>query len=389
MKGALGDGTSYQGDMAFPDIYFGTGPDRVIAVRGQTQGTITLEVTVVEFNPTEVNVQQGTFAIGSGSTSTTAAITAITPTREWMTAYYKSSSTVQTVPTVFAVRFSRSSTVQLTFQRAGSGTAVDGHWYVVEAKTADLWETRYVICDTSGATDTTPIGMTVDQSKTALIPCSFYCTYTGDEAGSFQGQVFFLDNSTLQADRGSSNGYWQVGTYVVEFLDGTTVQHGLFQFTGTDAQESTAITEVDTTISVPMSSSYLGKGDCAAAGSKKDYAQITTKFINNGQDIQGDRTTYGDSIALDVWWQVIEFKTDTYYFDGYVEEYGTGVDRTVRAHRRDTGELVGETTSSGVDGYFFLETLYSGTQYIICLDDLAGESFNAIIYDLMVPTVSG
>jgi hypothetical protein len=62
----------------------------------------------------------------------------------------------------------------------------------------------------------------------------------------------------------------------------------------------------------------------------------------------------------------------------------------VRAYHRDTGELLGDATSSGVGGYYYLETTYSGSQYIITLDDTSGDTYNLLGYDLMVPTtISG
>jgi len=79
-----------------------------------------------------------------------------------------------------------------------------------------------------------------------------------------------------------------------------------------------------------------------------------------------------------------------YYFDGYVKEEGISVVRTVRAHRRDTGEMMFETTSSGGGGYFYGETTYSGTHYVMAFDDAAGTVYNALVLDNVIPTtVSG
>ena len=90
-------------------------------------------------------------------------------------------------------------------------------------------------------------------------------------------------------------------------------------------------------------------------------------------------------------YQVIEFApAPGYYFGGYVTELGSPVVRTVRAYHRDTGEMLGETTSSGVGGYYYLETTYSGEQYIVALDADTDPTFNLLSYDLMIPTtISG
>ena len=76
-----------------------------------------------------------------------------------------------------------------------------------------------------------------------------------------------------------------------------------------------------------------------------------------------------------------------YYFSGTVKELNIEVDRVIRAHRVDTGEVVGETTSSG-DGSFVLDTTYSGAHYIVCLDDYTDANvYNDLIYGNMYPSV--
>ena len=77
------------------------------------------------------------------------------------------------------------------------------------------------------------------------------------------------------------------------------------------------------------------------------------------------------------------------YFDGYVYEQGSPVQRTLFLHNRSDGSLVDTTTSSG-NGYYYLETTYSGSHYVVCLDDSAGEDYNDLILgDIYPTTISG
>lgn len=75
------------------------------------------------------------------------------------------------------------------------------------------------------------------------------------------------------------------------------------------------------------------------------------------------------------------------YFDGYVYEQGNPVQRTLFLHRRDTGALTDTATSSG-NGYYYLNTTYSGSHYIVCLDDESGESYNDLIVGNVIPTTT-
>ena len=73
------------------------------------------------------------------------------------------------------------------------------------------------------------------------------------------------------------------------------------------------------------------------------------------------------------------------YFSGYVYEQGVpAADRIIRAYNRSTGELMVETTSSG-NGYYYLETTYSGAHYVVALDDDGGMVYNALIEDRLTP----
>ena len=79
-----------------------------------------------------------------------------------------------------------------------------------------------------------------------------------------------------------------------------------------------------------------------------------------------------------------------HYVSGHVVETTIPINRKVNLHRSDTGELVGATTSSGIGGYFYGETIYSGAHYVVCLDDDAGVDYNDLIYGNIYPaTISG
>lgn len=73
-----------------------------------------------------------------------------------------------------------------------------------------------------------------------------------------------------------------------------------------------------------------------------------------------------------------------YYLSGYTFEEGNPVSRTLYLHDRADGSLMGTTTSSG-NGYYYLETTFSGAHYIVCLDNEEGEDYNDLILGNMIP----
>lgn len=59
-----------------------------------------------------------------------------------------------------------------------------------------------------------------------------------------------------------------------------------------------------------------------------------------------------------------------------IDANGSGVFRTLRLYRRDTGALLGETQSDHVSGAYAFTTEFSGEVQVIMLDDAAGSIEN-------------
>jgi len=55
-----------------------------------------------------------------------------------------------------------------------------------------------------------------------------------------------------------------------------------------------------------------------------------------------------------------------------IDSNANGVARTIRVYRRDTGALLGETTSSLTSGAYSLTVSYTGEVQVVLLDDAAG-----------------
>jgi hypothetical protein len=76
----------------------------------------------------------------------------------------------------------------------------------------------------------------------------------------------------------------------------------------------------------------------------------------------------------------------TGYFDGYVTEEGSPVQRTINFYNRATGALTDTTTSDPSTGYYYMGTTSSGMHYIVCLDDPADPLQNDLIIGSTYPT---
>lgn len=70
---------------------------------------------------------------------------------------------------------------------------------------------------------------------------------------------------------------------------------------------------------------------------------------------------------------------------GVVFEEGTPVARTVRSYLSSTGEFLGETVSNATTGAYEICDMPGGDIFVVAFDDAGGESFNAEIFDKVVP----
>ena len=386
---------TYQPNEWMVDIYFTS--TQVVVERTTTGNRIICAVVVVEFDPNRVRVQQKSFSmplVGGTSTQTVnvGLDYTVDTSRAAMVHHYRQTSGTQSQATDWAVRRNFSGTTQAQFTRRYSDeTAQAGHFYVFESLDGAFTTQRIFIEFNSGVGYNTDTISEVDISKSWIVPHSFYSTRTHAEADSNFMFVKFASSTVVEGFRRGTTSYIQVDTFVVEHHDNTVVTHGQFDYASGQQDKQTALPgAVDEDYSAPLATARDGMlYPQVYAGTAYDRYFARIWYSPNTSTIRGYRQSTSDSMQQR--WQSIEFApAPGYYFGGYVTENGSPVVRTVRAYHRETGELLGETTSSGIGGYYYLETTYSGEQYIVCLDDASYPVFNLLAYDLMVPTtISG
>jgi hypothetical protein len=126
----------------------------------------------------------------------------------------------------------------------------------------------------------------------------------------------------------------------------------------------------------------------------------TTVFgIQNGQPAESNEYLSTPS-GIDYGWYMtatssgVEDTSDTYTFhnrflyEGYVTENNNPISRKVNLYYRNTGELIDTTTSSGSNGYYKLSAVNNDIHFIVVFDDEAGEDYNALILDKLLPVGS-
>lgn len=388
---------TYFPDRWMMDVYFSDSPPRVTVERTTTGERMICVVTVVEFDPNKVRVQQKSFNMpiaGGGGTQTVdvAFDYEITSGRTAMVHHYRQSTGTDSQADKWAVRRGFSGTTLARFVRRDSDTtAMAGNFYVFESLDSAFTVQNIFMDMNTDVTSADQIISEVNINKSWILPHSFYSTRNHATADDNFVLVKFKNSTAVECSRRTgSASYIQVGTQVVTHHDDTHVDHGQFDFADGQQDKQIALPDaVDLDYSAPISTARNGMLKPVEAMST-DYTRSFARVWYLGDStIRAYRQSSSNIGQLR--YQSVEFApAPGYYFGGYVTELGSPAVRTVRCYHRNTGELLGETTSSGVGGYYYLETTYSGEQYIVALDADADPTFNLLGYDLMVPTtISG
>jgi len=361
--------------------------NKVVAQRGKTGGSaddIDLVAYIVEFNPKDVKIQHGHFYVSGLSISET--IDEVDLDRAFIVLSccgYNTGLDYRDI--LLAASFSDSSTV--LFERKDVTGVVMGQYYVVESLT-DVFKVQQINGTMTGSDLTVSFpDYAPNEGSTVVVG-----TYTTDYSAFYPG----YGNCRVRRQLGSvninrygttSNIFYKL--FGIEFskrLD-LNIQFVSPYFAAAESSKEYKLNKVDTdrAIVLPPLSNFNSRVNYNSNAGQNEGVTLM-EITESGTGLLASKGS--SSYASYSSGQVVEFsEINKYYFDGNVTEQGLPAGgRIVRAYRKDTGYMVDETTSASGTGYFYLETTYSGTHDIVCLDDMAGYNYNDLIFGDVIPT---
>ncbi len=280
-------------DQLFADVFFQAGPARVTAQRFTAGGTLDVGVYVVEFDPAYVNVQQNTFSLAAGVALQTAAITPVTLTKAALVSYYRHGAVTNSWSD-YAIAGWFSLANQITWQRNTSAGAVNGHYYVFEAKNNEFSVQAVSFPVPAGAPSATAPIAAVDMDKSFVL-ASYQTAYASDDNEDGQIGVFLANSTTVQAQRSfensSSNAIPDVRAFVVQFAENVRVQRGTLNYADTDTVQTAPIAPVNLVSSLVWNGNSVGPGTIENEGTSSsdgDTAFHRLKLASS-TTVQGDR----------------------------------------------------------------------------------------------------
>ncbi len=289
------------------DVYF-SGESVYAATVNNTPRVMVVEIAVVEFDGSDVLVQQGIFQLEDDETSTTEALSpSVTQVDTFLVCAWKGGSSKNTGG---AIRGYISDDDELTFVRkAHESVQVDGHWFTAESESGDF-DVQEIFIENIVTSTTGTLSPEITDNKTLLV--GTYEVHTGSSDDNAKGSfmICLTDTTTITVSRATSTGAANATVFAISFTGDEIVQRN--QITG---QGATAIQNVTIPIAVDldhaMASTASGVSQHNAGfpgGASQDNADsqvgMTLTSITN---LRIEHNTYGGEADNDISWQVVDW----------------------------------------------------------------------------------
>lgn len=349
-------------------------------------------VDILEFNPNRIRIQKGTSLLANASTTLNVTISGIDTTRSFLVFNYYTNSSADHQGYNHAVKGRFSSSTNIEFSRIGSTGLQQIGWWVVESLDG-AFTVDHVTVSPSWSGYYPKAYSSLNVARTFML-YSFTFNNTDDNLTHWGSRGFLYGGGTeLRAylERAGNSYTFSAAVQIITFRasENVKIQHGaLYMAASADLTRVDTLTDAVTGNYAVLNPNiaympYLSHNDGNHILS--DFCSFT--LVSGINVVAARRST---SYATYNSYAVLEFPCHPYYFSGYVTEQGSPASRNVYAYRRDTGALMASGTSYSGTGYFYLETAYSGSHYVICTDDESGMTYNLIGYDYVIPaTISG
>lgn len=366
----------------------------LIRFHSDPTGNRHLSCYILEFND-EIKIQKGSSY--SVDTYIEFTIEEVNLNRAFLVFYCGvNSNTSYGATSIIVGRFLNSTT--LRFERYSAALAMYVTWYVVECPDDDnYWYVNHYSDVPSSSVSTISVAIDgTDINRTMLLT-----SYSMDSTVSYASRNLFYTRFTnndkiVYFQKNSSTS--SVPRYNIEVIEmsmdlcnkGFRSVPGFISITTSSGVASLGLREpyhLDLDRSIVINSS--SGNECYSVGTSAgtwDEGYLYYYFVD-GNTIGA---TKSDAMTVETIGSFFAYQWpeyNKYYIEGNVTELESPVSRTVNAYRSSTGELVDSTTSVSGTGYFLLETPYPDEHYVVCLDDLAGISYNHLVYGKIIPTV--
>lgn len=355
-------------------------------------GNLDVDMTVLEFDPTQVRIQSGNAWIWDGESTTTINIDEVDLTKAFIVhyTYISDSATANFGLSTIATKFN--SSTQLYFKRYRTNGYALIKWYVVECL-QDQWEVqRSEILNSNQTYYTKYMSLVPTHSSWSIF------SYSLDSPIDDPYHIYFrtyletdhLGITGVTAHRPTTGTNCDLFFELVNFNESYNIytEHVHFYFSSSEYSKTYDLgREYNTNTTII----WAGQSRPAMALNTSNPAQHHLAFVK--ATFQDSRTLkverYANGTYSEAWGHVylIEFPMITHKISGVVRERGEFISRNLHLHKTNTGELIDSTVSNSSDGTYAFYTTYSGSTYVVCFDDDDGADYNGLVETGVYPEI--
>ena len=290
------------------DVFFddNLGTARINAKRTQSTGALKVIANVVEFDPVEVNVQQGAFSFTG--TTTTLTISAVTLDKTFALCNGRNTQGAGNFNT-FLLGCDLVSTTGLQVRRNNTFAAMTGHYFVVE-DTGTNFTTQKIAVSPGTATTTQSFTLSAVTLANTFLVGSVAPAQVSDDMEDAVNRVWLESTTRVNAERVSpvvnDAYYWAVSTGNGSW----SVQQAQPTAGVSENTDDTAITSVDTTKSVVINSmnDSFPAGINSSTTASHWGAQLCSLDLTSATNVRFERSNSPTSLTAAYAFQVVEFE---------------------------------------------------------------------------------
>lgn len=273
-----------------------------------TPAPVVIEWSVVEY-ACGVTVQRGS-TVGNNTSVVDVVVANVDPDASFLVGGIIAAPTASSFENsdVAIVELVGNDTVR--FRTAGAAILADQTLTYQLVEFDDAGDARTEVVSGTLTGGTTVANLTLSQPvalDASMVIASFATDDGGPDIGQRMVRARLVDSTTVEVQRAASADPLDVSIQVVQFLDGTTVQHGVVDLVPTAASEIVSINPIDldrstVTSTVLIGGSLSGGSTDQASSAKPGEAMATVHFVDPATiSVERGSTTSTASFA----WQVV------------------------------------------------------------------------------------
>lgn len=244
-----------------------------------TQGTLQITCYVVEFDPTKVNVEQGTWAITATNLTSTTTIASVTQTSAFVVSNWTvTSGTSDDFDEMnAATRFT--SDTQLTHTRSGTAGALTGRYYVVECIGTEF-STQFLTPSLTASATSTTVSMTAVVLAKTFLYGQLVFDEPGDDMRDAASRFDKQDTTTLRLRRDHGGAAASIVDGEIWAIEGAGTEFDVQEFNvdvTAAPPTSQTVTAIDQTLTAIILNASVGAAnsqrDQGGGGNNDDHMQ--------------------------------------------------------------------------------------------------------------------